>query len=106
MSGSVISSTYCACPVTLSRPSLRGTDTPTMRSPFIESDYRIPAAAAIVATLARSVLLENYRPQKHTAPADTSPSPPRAKSRLRKATADTGSATVLGSPEMLCPDQK
>ncbi len=30
MPGSVMSSMYCACPVTLSRPSLRGTDTPTI----------------------------------------------------------------------------
>jgi hypothetical protein len=34
---------YCACPVTLSRPSLRGTDTPTMRSAVMEFDYRISA---------------------------------------------------------------
>src|SRR5580700_615889 len=44
MSGSCISSTYRACPVTLSRPSLRGTDAPTIPSPVIEFDYRTPAA--------------------------------------------------------------
>src|ERR1700685_146745 len=35
MSVKTISSTYCDLPVTLSRPSLRGTDLPTMCSLFI-----------------------------------------------------------------------
>ena len=39
MSGRTISSTYCDLPVTLSRPSLRGTDLPMMRSLFI-SNFR------------------------------------------------------------------
>src|SRR3954462_3240440 len=40
MPGSVRSSTYCAPPVTLSRPSLRGTETPTMGSFVMKIDYR------------------------------------------------------------------
>src|SRR5579864_3482491 len=35
MLGRTMSSTYCDFPVTLSRPSLRGTDLPTMGSAFI-----------------------------------------------------------------------
>src|ERR1700681_1982697 len=35
MSGRTMSSMYCDFPVTLSRPSLRGTDWPTMRSVVI-----------------------------------------------------------------------
>src|SRR5271165_5904989 len=35
MLGKTMSSTYCDFPVTLSRPSLRGTDWPTMRSVFM-----------------------------------------------------------------------
>src|SRR5256885_887032 len=46
MFGRTISSTYCAWPVTLSRPSFRGTDTPTMGLLFIRDlDRRQPRAA-------------------------------------------------------------
>src|ERR1700751_4361168 len=41
MSGSDISSIYCARPVTLSRPSLRGTELPTMCSDITSSHRRV-----------------------------------------------------------------
>src|ERR1700682_6443609 len=67
MPGSVISSTYCACPVTLSRPSLRGTDTPTMHSPVIEIDYRIPPAR-LPPPFPPARLSEKVALRKHRAP--------------------------------------
>src|ERR1700721_169286 len=48
MFGKTISSTYFDLPVTLSRPSLRGTDSPTMRSRFIRYPSSSHCSSAIV----------------------------------------------------------
>src|SRR5271165_5867417 len=106
MPGSVISSTYCACPVTLSRPSLRGTDIPTMRvllgeSVAIEFDYRIRRARATAATPDRLAVRKKRRPQTPAVRGDTWPSPLRAKFRRDRVIKDSGSAVARVSTERL-----
>src|SRR5579872_837985 len=50
MLGKTISSTYCERPVTLSRPSLRGTDVPTMRSVVIKEYSSLQVSEYFAAT--------------------------------------------------------
>src|SRR5882762_6452527 len=72
MFGSAKSSMYCACPVTFSRPSFRGTDIPTMGSVFTQfhSCTRRPQPTPLLAELpppglSRKLLPLKYRVAPH-----------------------------------------
>src|SRR5450631_3812737 len=69
MPGSVMSSTYWARPVTLSSPSLRGTDTPTMRWLVINDNYRTPGERLMPPFLSAG-LSEKFVSGKHRPPPE------------------------------------
>src|SRR5215469_6477895 len=66
MSGIDISSIYCARPVTLSRPSLRGTDLPTMCSDIMlsQSDSCTNRGAVTAITRAHNAFPRMFLPEK------------------------------------------
>src|SRR5215471_10498757 len=103
MPGRTMSSTYRACPVTLSRPSRRGTEVPTMRCFVIRVVEPCPSWRG---TPCRRALPETRRPGTPACLEDTWPSPRLATSLPGTVRPGDGNAIGLRSRQTRYPDRK